>query len=38
MKDGTCHDLEGTYPDIEIESGETAMQRCLQGDQKVWIA
>lgn len=24
-EDGTCNDLEGTHPDIEIESGETAM-------------
>lgn len=34
-EDGTCHDLEGTYPDIEIESGETAMQRCLQEVKKL---
>ena len=34
-QDGTCHDLEGTHPDIEIESGETAMQRCLKEIKKL---
>ena len=34
-EDGTCLDLEGTYPDIEIESGETAMQRCLKEIKKL---
>ena len=34
-EDGTCNDLEGTHPDIEIESGETAMQRCLQEIEKL---
>ena len=34
-EDGTCNDLEGTHPDIEIESGETAMQRCLQEIKKL---
>ena len=28
-------DLEGTHPDIEIESGETAMQRCLKEIKKL---
>ncbi len=34
-EDGTCNDLEGTHPDIEIESGETAMQRCLKEIKKL---
>ena len=34
-EDGTCNDLEGTHPDIEIESGETAMQRCLKEIEKL---
>lgn len=34
-EDGTCRDLEGTQPDIEIESGETAMQRCLKEIKKL---
>ena len=34
-EDGTCRDLEGTRPDIEIESGETAMQRCLKEIKKL---
>ena len=34
-EDGTCRDLEGTHPDIEIESGETAMQRCLKEIKKL---
>ena len=34
-EDGTCWDLEGTHPDIEIESGETAMQRCLKEIKKL---
>ncbi len=34
-EDGTCNDVEGTHPDIEIESGETAMQRCLKEIKKL---
>lgn len=34
-EDGTCNDLEGTHPDIETESGETAMQRCLKEIKKL---
>ena len=32
---GTCNDLEGTYPDIEIDSDETPMQRCLEEIEKL---
>lgn len=29
-EDGTCNDMEGTHPDIEIGPEETPMERCLQ--------
>ena len=34
-EDGTCWDLEGTHPDIEIGPDETAMQRCLKEIEKL---
>ena len=29
-EDGTCLNVEGTHPDIEIGPEETPMERCLQ--------
>lgn len=34
-EDGASNDTNGTTPDIEIESGETAMQRCLKEIKKL---